>query len=100
MRSSVAESKGSTQWKRAVRPSSRSGMTGRARTLGGSDRSRDDAVAVVPPAAGRRRYALGRRPAPSWWYPTRGLRSRLAPAPSLEEEAALGEECAPPKGEL
>src|SRR5438874_2305464 len=48
MRSSVAGSKGSTQWKRAVRPSSRSGMLGRARTSGGGDEGRVDESAHVP----------------------------------------------------
>src|SRR6266446_6868798 len=62
MRSSVAGSKGSTQWKRAVRPSSRSGMTGRARTSGGSD----DALAgfEAPARAGRLREVVAGEGAP------------------------------------
>src|SRR5206468_3169637 len=56
MRSSVAGSKGSTQWKRAVRPSSRSGMTGRARTSGGSDEA--------PAPAGRPREVAAGEGAP------------------------------------
>src|SRR5436190_1885772 len=109
MRSSVAGSKGSTQWKRAVRPSSRSGMTGRARTSGGSDEGRVDESAHVPnhltlfgPRSRLRRRGGGSLRLRDDGVTlvtttTRGLRSRLAPGPSLDEEAALGEECARPK---
>src|SRR5438046_4523350 len=79
MRSSVAGSKGSTQWKRAVRPSSRSGMTGRARTSGGSD------AAPVPnhPTLFGPRSRLRRRGGGS-------LRSRLAPGRAMTKRRRWG----------
>src|SRR5947209_3974575 len=73
-----------------------SGGRRRGRRLGGEHRGGEQADGQQGRSNSLHRQ--GTSWAASTRYTARGLRSRLGPGPSLDEEAALGEECARPKG--